>query len=91
MRRKVIDTSCGPIPLDEDLYRDNANTIFLADEDLQAVEYVTMAEHKRVCAKHDRLRDALDHALKGDLDPEDRVIIAQILDGAALQEDNDAE
>ena len=43
---------------EKDLYRDNANTIFLADADLRAVEYVTMAEHKRVCAEHDRLREA---------------------------------
>ena len=39
-------------------------------------------------AERDKLREALHHALKGDLDPEDRVIIDQILDGAALQENS---
>ena len=39
--------------------------------------------------ERDRLKDALDHALKGDMDPEDKVIINQILDGTPPQEDGD--
>ena len=48
-----------------------------------------LSEYQRLRKENKRLREALDHALKGDLDPEDRVIIDQILDGAALQEDGD--
>ena len=42
----------------DDLYSDNANTIFLADKDLQAVGYVKMTEYNRVCSERDRLREA---------------------------------
>ena len=45
-----------------------------------------LADNAELKSDNRRLREALDHALKGDMDPEDRVIIAQILDGTALQE-----
>ena len=40
-------------------------------------------------AERDRLREALNHAMKGDMDPEDRVIVAQILAGRAQKEAGD--
>ena len=52
---------------------------------LDAVVFV----HNVIQSERDRLQEALDHALKGDLDLEDRVLIAQIIDGTALQEDKD--
>lgn len=39
--------------------------------------------------ERDRYREALGHALRGDMDPEDRIIIAQIVDDTALQEGKD--
>ena len=42
--------------------RDEPTTVFLSDDKLQAVEYVTIAEHKRVTAERDRLQEALDSA-----------------------------
>lgn len=42
--------------------------------------------HVRVIAERDRLREALEHVMKGDMDPEDRVVIAQILAGETQKE-----
>ena len=82
----------------DDLYRDNANTIFLADADLNAVKYVKMTEYRRVCAERDRLREALETITEFDNPPRYRVDVntaysvavgAVNIARTALQEDRD--
>jgi deoxyhypusine synthase len=57
MRQKILDTSCGPLPLEADLYAETKDTIFLSDADLIDEKAQRILD---LITERDRLREALE-------------------------------
>jgi hypothetical protein len=61
MRQKILDTSCGPLPLEADLYAETKDTIFLSDADLIDEKAQRILD---LITERDRLREALKEVRK---------------------------